>query len=200
MGQLTLKEATELDAFTLIPEGTKVHARIVKVEEKDHKYFKEEDGTPQKRCYFTFEIEDDEVEGISMLFEKQDGTTGRRRLWDDTSLNFSTHSNCTLYQYALAALAVNELEPGFTFDPVNLEGNPVDIIVGIEEWESKKNFNEDGTPKMDSKNIVVQVLRSSATSSRSAFQREYSEEPFRVDAGEWWPDAGLGSWPARLLS
>lgn len=182
MGQITLGEGGK--SFEILPEDAIIEAKIVKVEETDHKYFKDkETGEPQHGFNFTYEFTEDTYVDPSgkewdLTYEKN-GETRRRRMWQWVTYWFAAQDNCRLYTITLAAMGIDALEPGFSFDPESLEGNPVRLVIDVDSYESNKEFDADGNPKTIYKNEVKQVLRSETGGvSQSVSRSELGEEPF----------------------
>lgn len=149
MAQFVLDESTVLDEertpsrrteFKKIPEDVVLDAVVDKVEVGEHKFFKDENGNPQKKVFFTFVLKGDEY-------------GKNRKLWGETSTTFSRHPDCKLRAWTQEILGGGELQKEFKLDTDALEGADVRVLVGYEEWESKKN---PGTK--DWKNTVKDVI------------------------------------------
>lgn len=204
MDQLVLGEAKESVDFVLIPEDRMVEAKVLEAKIYTSK-MTDDDGEPVKRVRFKFGcvqevITDDEGAEIDI---------SKRKVYGETSVSFVPHENCKLYAWTLAILGINELPKGFAM-PIDDNGNLTGLVDGrcriiteINTWDDKKNPipQDDGSVKYPKKsnNRVKGVAKSRTAAPATASAEEFDEEPFRVDAGEWWPEVGLGKYPTRLL-
>lgn len=117
-----LEEAVVLET---IPDGTMHSAEIVKCEERDHPFFKEDDGvTPQREVSFTFKI--------------TDGDYAERYIYGRTPTTFTTHPDCKLRGWVQSAYSLDEVPLDFEFEPEDLNGLPVKIIAGVRKYVDKQ--------------------------------------------------------------
>lgn len=170
---LVLEESTGSEDFELIPEDTILEAKVTKIAKETTKMIDETTGDPVQQYVFTFAILD------SPYVEQ------KRLAWGRTSLKFSTHEKCRLYNWVLEIMAINELQPKFRLDLDNLLGLQCRIVMGVRSWDDKKaKQNDDGTyvatgttePPVKSSNYVKEVARSRTARSTAVAQAE--EEPF----------------------
>lgn len=139
--------------FQKIPEDLVLDATVEAVEERDHPFFKDDDGNPQRTVNFTFALEGEEY-------------GKNRRLWGETPTTFTTHPDCKLRSWTQEILGGNELDVGFKLNTDALVGAKVRVVVGYEEWDSKRN---PGT--RDWKNSIKDVIHS--RSSVGAFDQVF---------------------------
>jgi len=163
-----LKETPAQDEFSAIPDGHFATATCTGVEKTTHKYFKNDDGTPQDVVNFEFTITDGEYKN--------------RRVWGNTPTTFTSHENCKLRQWVQELLDVKDLTPGFKFKLADLVGCEARIVIGLQTWNAKD------TGEARWRNVVDDVISLSSLSVASApaeavsvtpaAQPSYDEEPF----------------------
>lgn len=105
--------------YEAIPANKVLTAEVVKVEVKESPFFKD-DTRPElgKRVdvNFRFQIIDQEYNG--------------RTVFGRTPTTFSDHPDCKLYAWVQELFGVDGLPENFSFDPSDLEGLTVDVIIG----------------------------------------------------------------------
>lgn len=169
--ELTESKGVDYGDRQILEENTVLEAEIVSVKRREHKYFKDDDGNPQKEFLWTFSI-------LDPGYENEEGE--RRRDWGTTPTTFTSHENCKMRNWTQQALGVTELPVGFKLRlddngvVSDLTGSKCRIVLGVDEWEDKKaDPKDDGSYPLVRRNKVKDVMR-----SRSATATAVSEEPF----------------------
>lgn len=177
--KLTLQNSDDdQEVRTPIPDKSIFEAEVVQIKEEDTQWEdKFNPGEKTKQFVFIFKVLDE-------------GQFNDRWVWGNCSTWFSDSSTCKLRQWIQAILDVDILPQGFIVDTDDLVGQQARIIV-------KAAPKKDDSSKMV--NWVQEVRPSRNASPVMTKSVAYEEEPFRVDAGEWFPDH-WGQYPKRLLS
>lgn len=120
-----LEESTSED-FEVIPEGTELRLKVIKVEERDSFFWVDKDDHSRGK-----------QREISFRFQVSDPTSDydNRTLFGSTSTSFSTHSNCKFRLWIEQILQVDELPGEFEFELEELEGL---YVMGIVSTYPKK--------------------------------------------------------------
>lgn len=157
-------ETGEKIVYEKIPDGTFVEAEVVAVKKEPHKFFKEEDGSPQIKVNFRFKI--------------LEGEFVNRQVFGMTPTTFTTHDDCKLRQWVEALLGVDEIAPGFKFTLGDLVSTKARIVIGLREYVDKEG--KDGW-----NNEVRDVIFSRENEERLARQRAAAPapQPVTVPAG-----------------
>lgn len=141
MAEFVLQEVPEFDA---IPDGEILEAILDTCEQRESRYFKNADDTPQLEVSFRFRV-------------IEDGDWFDRIVFGNTPTTFSTHSDCKLRMWVQELLSEDQLPVGFKFDTDTLVGQPCRIVVS--QYKSKAG---------KAGNSVQDVLRARTTSARLA--------------------------------
>lgn len=160
----TLEESTGSGEYDLIPDGTVVPAKVVKV--------------AKEKTNMTDEVTGEKVEQIVFSFALLTDDYGEnRRVFGRTSTKFTTHPNCKLHAWVLELMAANELPAGFKLNLQDLVGNECRVAVEVNTWEDKKQDPDPETGKYPEKsnNKVTDVIRAANTGVATA---SFLEEPF----------------------
>ena len=140
----TLTKAEEIQA---IPANEVLAAEIVTCEERETPFWiddKDHSKGKQRQVSFWFRI-------------TEDGEYYGRNLFGNTPTTFSTHPDCKLRIWVQEVLDMDSLPEGFEFEPSDLEGLPVKVVVG-----NRPKTNQDGS--VTQKDFVEQVIRLSGPS------------------------------------
>lgn len=144
MSRLTLQEGRPRPEYEKLADGS-IHAARVTLYKIGPARWTDPDGTVPDIITINF----------ALLDERHDG----RIIKGETRVEFHADPSCQLYGWVLAIMNVPELPPGFDLDlDTMIVNKPCRVAVNYEEWDSKKNFEADGTPKREWANKVVDVL------------------------------------------
>ena len=134
-------QASDVQEFDVIPEGSVLVAEIVNVEERETPWLVDEnDPSKGKKSQ------------VSFRFSVSDGEHKGRTLFGNTPTTFTNHPDCKLRAWVQEVLGENALPVGFSLDLDTLVGLPVKIAVA----HRVKN-NADGSTSV--KEYVSDVIR-----------------------------------------
>lgn len=143
MGDTLILE--EAPVYELLPADLVVMAEVVSAAVKDSLFWIDKDNHSlgkQKEVAFKFKV-------------TEDGPYYDRFVYGRTSTTFNSNDNCRLRQWVEEIFAFGDLPVGFEFDTDSLAGQPVKIVVGINEYTDKKgDFKQT--------NYVLSLLRAEA--------------------------------------
>jgi len=137
---------TEAPEFELIPAGTTLMCEVVEVKHQDSIFWVDKDDQSQgKQKEFSFKFN-----------VTEDGPYLGRFIYGRTSTAFTTHSNCRLRQWVEEIFSFDDLPVDFTYDTDTMIGQPVKVVVGVNEWTDKK------TNELRQRNYADTLLRADA--------------------------------------
>ncbi len=133
--EFVLEEVVELE---LIPDGEILQAEVIKAE-KQTKPWKDEN--------------DNDIVKVSFLFRiTEEGPFYDRKVYGETPLTFSTHSDCKLRIWVQELLGQDQLMKGFKFNTEMLSDLPCRVAVGQRTSQKTKKTS----------NFVADVIRASS--------------------------------------
>lgn len=127
----------------LIPTGTTLVAKVVKIGTETKPYNDQVTNEPVKRVSFRFVV-------------TEPGEYTGKNVWGETSTSFVDHENCKLRSWIGEILGVADLPDGFTFNTDDLIDVPCRIVV------EKYNY-KDRDEVTQYRNRVTEVLRDNET-------------------------------------
>lgn len=197
---LVLGEAKEFEPFPVFPEDTILEAIVRDAKIYTTKMIDKDTDEPVKRVKFKFEVVAPESwpgeDGTPILttYQDKDDNTRRRTFYGETSVAFTAHEKCRLYNWTLAIMGAKEgLPTGFTLRKENdgtlsaLLKKQCRIVLEVNEWDDKKNPIEDDltgeiTYPKKRNNKVKAVAKTRIgpidTTPTSSAKDPYAEEPF----------------------
>jgi len=163
-------------SFPVIPDGRilNVEVEICEVRPFDEAFRKK------------YEVED--THEVSFRFRVQDGEFEKRVLFGSTSPYCEEGSK--LYDWSKEIMGKDSLPEGYVWDSDQLTGLRCRIQV---KEHTKQNGEKTNKVKALFRAEETQYQATPAAASDEAY------EPFVVDAGEWDPAMGYGSYPERML-
>ena len=195
---LVLGEAKEFEPWPVFPEDAIFEAVVREAKIYTTKMTDKDTNEPVKRVKFKFEALAPETwpaeDGtpIPIKVADNEGVMRNRKFFGETSVAFTQHENCKLYNWVLAIIGAKEgLPKGFTLHREAdgtlrpLIGKQCRIVLEINEWDDKKNPKEDDVtgqityPKRRNNRVkAVAKTRSAPLAGATQSSPDYDEEPF----------------------